>query len=1058
MSHVANATSFTRHVWYTQIILALLVCVFLAYTASEKALDATNERRLSSFLLADELRQSSDDLTRMARLYVVNGDERLQRYYQDILDIRDGRKPRPEKYESIYWEQVIATGEPPRPDSEQTVALLTLMRQAGFTDQEFEALTLANVLSDKLAQTEWNAMRLRQTRGSGAATNHAQALGMLHDAAYLDAKAAIFRPIDHVYTLMTERTNRAVDQAKRNALVLRVIFIALGLALILMLYRMSRTLRAIMGGSVDEVHAKITRIGKWDFSRLPQVSNAEPGSVLAHLAETQAKLRRMSDEREQTKIELLHSEKCLKEAQRLAQLGNWEFDLETRNLLWSDEIYRIFEVDPETFTPSLESFMAAAHPQDREQIAKAYAHSVSSKTPCEMTHRLQMKDGRIKYVLERYENFCDQRGKPLRSVGTVQDITASKLDELALKRVNRDLRLLSDCNMALVHAEDEHVLIAEISRLCVENGGYLMAWVGYAEHDEACTVLPVAQSGYENGYLDGLTISWADVDHGQGAVGTAIRTGQPSIIQNVQTDSRMAPWRASAIQRGYQSSVALPLICDAQVLGALNLYASEANAFDPNELRLLMELASDLAFGIVTLRSRAEHAAAKLKLDFLAHFDPLTHLPNRLLLHDRFEHAVLLAQSENTTVSLLYLDLDRFRQINDSQGYATGDQVIVLAVERLQQCIPTSATISRISGDEFVVLLTGHYDVAGIAVLANSIRDAFFEPVKIVGNALDISFSIGIGLFPNDGEDFNTLLKNAHTAVESAKKAGRDTYCFFSHNMNAGLAEQIRLTGALTNAVRNHEFRLHYQPQIDIRSGKIIGTEALVRWQHPDEGLVPPGKFIALAERSGHIIQIGEWVLNEACRQARIWLDQYPTPLVVAVNLSSLQLKRGNVLEMVSTALAASGLPPDRLELELTESILLEDVDATIKTLRGLKSMGVKLSIDDFGTGYSSLSYLKRLAVDKIKIDQSFVRDLLTDADGASIVKAIIQLGHSLQLTVIAEGVELDAQLAFLSESGCDEVQGYLYSRPVPAEQFTQLLDIELAKPHVNSTLISNLG
>lgn len=1044
MSHTGNPTSFARHVWYTLIMLALLICSFVAYTASEKALDAANERRLNSIFLVDELRQSSDDLTRMARLYVVNGDERLQRYYQDILDIRDGRKPRPEKYESIYWNLVIATGEPPWPDSKQTVALLTLMRQAAFTDQEFEALTLANVLSDKLMQTERNAMRLRQTQGPDAATNHAQALGMLHDAAYLDAKAAIFRPIDHVYTLMTERTNRAVDQARRNALVLRVIFIVLGLALILMLYRISRTLRTIMGGSVDEVHATITRIGKGDFSRILRVSNAKTGSVLAHLAETQAKLRRMSEEREQTKIELLHSEKCLKEAQRLTQLGNWEFDLETRNLLWSDEIYRIFEVDPETFTPSFESFMAATHPQDREQVAQAHADSVSSMTPCEITHRLQIKDGRIKYVRERYEIFCDQSGKPLRSVGTVQDITASKLDELALKRVNRDLRLLSDCNMALVHAEDEHALIAEISRLCVENGGYLMAWIGYAEHDEACTVLPVAQSGYENGYLDGITISWADVYHGQGPVGTAVRTGQPSIIQNVQTDSRVAPWRAAAIQRGYQSSLSLPLICNAQVLGALNLYASEVNAFDPNELRLLMEMASDLAFGIVTLRSRAEHAAAKEKLDFLAHFDPLTHLPNRLLLHDRFDHAVLLAQSKNTTVSLLYLDLDRFRQINDSLGYATGDQVIVMAVERLQQCIPTSATLSRISGDELVVLLTGPYDVAGIAMLANSIRDAFFEPVKIDGDALDISFSIGIGLFPDDGDDFNTLLKNAHTAVESAKEAGRDTYRFFSHNMNAGLVEQIRLTGALANAVRNHEFRLHYQPQIDIHSGKIIGAEALVRWQHPDEGLVPPGKFIALAERSGHIIQIGEWVLNEACRQARIWLDQYPTPLVVAVNLSSVQFKRGNVLEMVSTALAASGLPPDCLELELTESILLQDVDATITTLRGLKSMGVKLSIDDFGTGYSSLSYLKRLAVDKIKIDQSFVRDMLTDTDGASIVKAIIQLGHSLQLTVIAEGVELDAQLAFLSESGCDEVQGYLYSRPVPAEQFAQLLESEL--------------
>jgi EAL domain-containing protein (putative c-di-GMP-specific phosphodiesterase class I) len=263
--------------------------------------------------------------------------------------------------------------------------------------------------------------------------------------------------------------------------------------------------------------------------------------------------------------------------------------------------------------------------------------------------------------------------------------------------------------------------------------------------------------------------------------------------------------------------------------------------------------------------------------------------------------------------------------------------------------------------------------------------------------------------------------------------------------MNIGLIEQVRLTGGLSNALRNHEFVLHYQPQIDIRSGRIIGAEALIRWQHPVDGLVPPGKFIPLAERSGHIVQIGEWVLNEACRQARIWQSQYSPAPVIAVNLSGLQFKRGNVLEVVSAALARSGLRPDRLELELTESILLQDVDATIETLRGLKAMGVKLSIDDFGTGYSSLSYLKQLAVDKLKIDQSFVQDMLTDPDGASIVKAIIQLGHTLQLTVIAEGVEIDAQLAFLNESGCDEAQGYLFSRPVPADQFARLLEKGLA-------------
>jgi EAL domain-containing protein (putative c-di-GMP-specific phosphodiesterase class I) len=265
--------------------------------------------------------------------------------------------------------------------------------------------------------------------------------------------------------------------------------------------------------------------------------------------------------------------------------------------------------------------------------------------------------------------------------------------------------------------------------------------------------------------------------------------------------------------------------------------------------------------------------------------------------------------------------------------------------------------------------------------------------------------------------------------------------------MNDGMLEQIRLTGGLASAVRQGEFVLHYQPQLNLASGRIVGVEALVRWQHPTDGLLPPGKFIDLAERSGHIVPLGEWVLHEACRQARSWQDQQIDTPVVGVNLSALQFKRGNVLELVASALAASGLSPACLELELTESILLQDVEATIKTLQGLKAMGVKLSIDDFGTGYSSLSYLKRLAVDKLKIDQSFVRDMLTGTDGASIVRAIIQLGHNLQLTVIAEGVETTAERDFLEKSGCDEAQGYLFSRPVPVDQIEPLLRRGIGRP-----------
>lgn len=628
-----------------------------------------------------------------------------------------------------------------------------------------------------------------------------------------------------------------------------------------------------------------------------------------------------------------------------------------------------------------------------------------------------------------------------RALALAQEMTADlRRSEARQSKLNRSLRLLSDCNTTLVHAEDEHRLLSDICRLCVDTGGYMMAWVGYAEEDTARSVRPVAQSGYEEGYLESIKISWADTELGRGPTGTAIRTGVPSINHNVLTNPAMAPWRKAALERGYKSSISLPLIANAKVLGALTMYAREAEAFDPEEVQLLEELAGDLAYGIVTLRTRAEHAAAKEKLAFLAQFDPLTHLPNRLLLRDRFEQAALLAKSENTGMAMLYLDMDNFRQINDTLGHDIGDKVLVTAVERLQRCIGPADTLSRLSADEFAILLTEVRDPGEIAGVINAVRDVFAEPAVVDEHSLNISFSGGISLFPADAADFDSLLKCADTAVNSAKNSGRGSYHFFTQDMNASLLEQMRLTGELHRALLQHEFLLHYQPQVDISSRRIIGAEALVRWQHPIEGLIPPGKFIPLAEHSGHIVEIGEWVLNEACKQARAWLRTDAEPLVIAVNLSALQFRHGDVLKIVSDALTRWNLPARCLELELTESILLQDMAATMKTLRGLKTLGVKLSIDDFGTGYSSLSYLKQLDIDKLKIDQSFVRDVLADGDGASIVKAIIHLGHILQLEVTAEGVESERQLEFLRQAGCDVAQGYLFSRPVPAAEFEELI------------------
>ncbi|MBS0546080.1 MAG: EAL domain-containing protein [Proteobacteria bacterium] len=625
---------------------------------------------------------------------------------------------------------------------------------------------------------------------------------------------------------------------------------------------------------------------------------------------------------------------------------------------------------------------------------------------------------------------------------TFNDVTARKEAELAQERLNRALRLLSDCNTALVHADDEYRLLVEICRLVVDRGGYVMAWVGYVEEDEGKTVRPIAQSGYEAGYLDTIRVTWDESELGRGPTGTAIRTGCSAIIQNVLTDLKMAPWREAALERGYQASLALPLICEGTTLGALSLYARESNAFNADEVGLLEEMANDLAFGIVTLRTRAEHAAAKERVAFLASYDSLTGLPNRLLLRDRFEHAALIAEREGGSglLAVIYLDLDNFQHVNDGLGHETGDRLLVQAVERLKQWVPQADTIARLSGDEFVMLLSDVGDLAAIAAVANAIRDGFAEPLAVGEHVLTTSFSVGISVFPHDGRDFETLLKRADTAVHNAKENGRNTFRFYTREMNADVVERMRITGMFPQALRNSEFVLYYQPQMDVATGRITGVEALLRWRHPVDGLIPPGRFIPIAEQSGHIVAIGDWVIFEACRQTQAWVARTGAQVVTAVNLSALQFKRGNVLDTVTAALRESALPPHCLELELTESVLLQDIELTMRTLRALKSLGVKLSIDDFGTGYSSLAYLKQLSVDKLKIDQSFVRDMLTDADGASIVKAIIQLGHTLQLKVIAEGVETEAQLAFLGGSGCDQVQGYLFSRPVPADICGELI------------------
>jgi len=652
---------------------------------------------------------------------------------------------------------------------------------------------------------------------------------------------------------------------------------------------------------------------------------------------------------------------------------------------------------------------------------------------------LTSTDGKLIYLRTSKVPLRDANQVIIGILGIYEDITELKKAERLERHLTRALKLLSKCNTTLIHADDEQTLLIDICRLAIELGGYRMAWVGYPENDELKTIRPVAQCGYEHGFLDNIRISWDDNEWGRGPTGTAIRTGVTVVNSDTQNNPKLNPWRQAATERNYHSSIALPLATKNKILGALNIYSSETEAFSAKEVSLLEELANDLAFGIETLRMRTLHNVAEKKLEFLAHYDPLTSLPNRTLLRDRFEQAAALADREQSGVAMFFLDLDNFTHINDSLGHACGDTLLVSVANRLKKCIRKTDTLSRQGGDEFIILLSNISDVESIEEITQGIVSAFTEPFNINGYTLNITFSAGISVYPHDDKSFDSLLKQADTALYHAKQSGRNIYRFFSGQMNNDALEYIQLQGQLHNAIKNQELQLHYQPQIDTNTGKIIGAEALLRWCHPEHGMIPPGKFIPGAERSGLIIPIGEWVLNEACCQAQQWRNIHHLPsIVVAVNLSALQFKRGNLVETVTLALEQSGLPAHHLELELTESILLHDVNEVRNTLLSLKKMGVRLSIDDFGTGYSSLSYLKQLAVDKLKIDQSFIRDMVDDASDAAIVNAIIQLGHALDLSVIAEGVEKDTQFALLKELGCDEIQGYLFSPSLPVKEFIQ--------------------
>jgi diguanylate cyclase (GGDEF)-like protein/PAS domain S-box-containing protein len=453
----------------------------------------------------------------------------------------------------------------------------------------------------------------------------------------------------------------------------------------------------------------------------------------------------------------------------------------------------------------------------------------------------------------------------------------------------------------------------------------------------------------------------------------------------------------------------------------------------------------------------SERKIAQERIQQLAHYDVLTGLPNRILFSDRLEQAIISAQRHHTKIALLFLDIDRFKQINDTLGHGAGDLMLQNVGQRLLSCVREQDTVSRQGGDEFIVVLSDA-GVAGAELVAQKILQAIIQPYSIEEHELRITASIGIAVYPDHAQDSESLIRYADVAMYQAKESGRNCYMSFHPDMNESSYERLKLENALRGALERDELHVYYQAQVNLQDGRIIGCEALVRWLHPELGMIHPDKFIPLAEETGLIVSINHWVLEQAIKQCRAWRDAGFNTLTMSVNLSAMQFRQHNLLQQVKGLLDQYDLPAGVLDLELTEGILMQGVERTLATLHELSAMGVILSLDDFGTGYSSLSYLKRFPIQQLKIDQSFVRDVISDASDATMVRTIILMAQSLKLDVIAEGVESQEQAAFLMQCGCERAQGYHFSPPVTAAAFEKLLRLGTGKPEYDLPVSKQLN
>lgn len=1151
-----SLTRFSRNLWLTLGTFIVFVGLFAAYVMAEKRIDKANELRLRSYYLASELRASSNELTRLVRTYVVTGDVAYKQRYQEILDIRDGRRPRPAVEGDLLWQPLPSEWRAPGVKGKTAVPLLTLMRQAGVTDAEFEKLALAKANSDALTKTEFEAMRRVESAYPVTNALRFEASMMLHDAEYQRAKAAIMQPIDEFSMMMEERTHAGVRQAEEIATWMRFAFVSFGLMLLLMLRKAYRTLREVLGGPVEEIHGRIAQIGSGDFSEPVPVPPGAENSVLGWLSETQAKLANIDRQHQDAQLRNVRLNRlyvalsqcnqaivhCSSEAELFPQICQDAVTYGGMKMAWIGlanldthqfEVVAVFgngveyvdelrvSIDPSD--PSSHGPTGLAFRQDEPCWCQDFQHDpvtqpwhthgarfgwgASAALPL---HRHGRVIGTLNLYTEKPDAFDQAEQNLLLEMTTDIDYAidryALEAERAQLEEKLRGLYELSPIGIALTDMSGRYVEFNKaFERICGYSDEELRVMDYWKltpkkyEGEEARQLESLKRTGYYGPYekeyrrkdgslvpirLNGMLLT--------------LRGEEPyiwSLVEDI-SDRKRTESNQKIAATAFDAEVGIMVTDADNTILRVNRAFTQLTGYTAEELvgqtpRILKSGRHDAAFyaemwhallhngawegeiwdkrksgeiypkwltisavkdsqgGVTHYVSTnydiTERKAAEEEIKQLAFFDPLTKLPNRRHLIDRLQQALAVCRRTQGHGALLFIDLDNFKTLNDTLGHDKGDMLLCQTAERILACLREGDMVARLGGDEFIVMLenlSAQSDEAAAQTesVGQKIIVALNQTYRLAEHEHHGTASAGVTLFDSTTQSIDELMKQADLAMYQAKAAGRNTLRFFYPAMQQAVSSRAALERDLRAALQERQFVLYYQPQVD-GEGRVRGAEALLRWKHPERGLVYPGAFIPLAEETGLILSLGSWVVQTACEQLVAWAEHPATAhLHLAVNVSARQIHQPDFADQLLTVLHATGADPRRLKLELTESLFMQEAEDTIQKMNVLKQHGIGFELDDFGTGYSSLSYLKRLPLEKLKIDRSFIMDVLTDPNDAAIAKTIVVLARSLGLDVIAEGVETETQHAFLAQHGCHLYQGYLFSRPLPLEEFERFI------------------